>query len=135
VEARADGEEHRLENRRLLVVDDEEASRHLFATLLRRAGADVVTAADTGEALTLYARQPFDAVISDIAMPDVDGYELLARLQQRGPVRALAVSAFGRGEERQRIAASGFAGYVQKPVEAATFVRAVAALFEEEESR
>jgi len=134
-DARTEGEEQRLENRRLLVVDDEEAARHLFATLLRRAGADVVTAADTAEALKLYARQPFDAVISDIAMPEVDGYELLARLQQRGPVRALAVSAFGRGEERQRIAASGFAGYVQKPVEAAAFVRAVAALFEEEVAR
>jgi CheY-like chemotaxis protein/two-component sensor histidine kinase len=134
-DARTEGEEQRLENRRLLVVDDEEAARHLFATLLRRAGADVVTAADTAEALKLYARQPFDAVISDIAMPEVDGYELLARLQERGPVRALAVSAFGRGEERQRIAASGFAGYVQKPVEAAAFVRAVAALFEEEVAR
>lgn len=69
------------------------------------------------------------------AMPECDGYDLLARLQERGPVRALAVSAFGRGEERQRIAASGFAGYVQKPVEAAALVRAVAALFEEEQAR
>ena len=134
-ETRPDGEEYRLGNRRLLIVDDEEAARHLFATLLRRAGAEVVTAADAAEALEAYARQPFDAVITDIAMPGRDGYELMARLRQEGPVRALAVSAFGRGEERQRIAESGFAGYVQKPVEAAAFVRAVAALFEEDEAR
>lgn len=134
-EPRAESEESRLETRRLLVVDDEEAARHLFATVLRRAGAEVVAVADAAEALEAYARQPFDAVVSDIAMPKCDGYELLARLQERGPVRALAVSAFGRGEERQRIAASGFAGYVQKPVEAAALVRAVAALFEEEQTR
>jgi CheY-like chemotaxis protein len=103
--------------------------------VLRRAGAEVVAAAGASEALEAHAREQFDAVISDIAMPEVDGYELLARLQERGPVRALAVSAFGRGEERQRIAASGFAGYVQKPVEAAALVRAVAALFEEEQAR
>jgi CheY-like chemotaxis protein len=91
--------------------------------------------ADAGEALAAYEPQRFDAVISDIAMPEVDGYELLARMQERGPVRALAVSAFRRGEERRRIAASGFAGYVPRPVEAAALVRAVGALFEEEQTR
>lgn len=109
----------------------DEISRKL--PLPRRAGADVSTAADATEALAAYARQPFDAVVTDIAMPERDGYELIAHLQQRGPVRALAVSAFRPGEERQRIAASGFGGYVRKSVEAAAFVRAVA-LFEKEEA-
>jgi signal transduction histidine kinase/CheY-like chemotaxis protein len=125
--------ESRLEGRRLLVVDDEEPTRHLFAMLLQRAGAEVVTAADAREALQQFAGADFDAVITDIAMPDCDGYELLERLQAIKPVRALAVSAFGRGEEHQNIAAAGFAAYVQKPVEADAFVHAVALLFEREE--
>jgi CheY-like chemotaxis protein len=107
---------------RILVVDDEEDMRDLVAMLVERAGADVTRASSVFDAVQLAEARPFDLVVSDLAMPDEDGYDLLRRL--RGSVHSyaravpvVAITAYARAEDRRRVMQAGFAQHVPKPVE------------------
>ena len=105
-----------------LVVDDEADARDLVATVLRSKGAEVVTAATGAEALALIASRPFAVMVSDIGMPNSDGYGLIAKVRTATGVRglhlpALALTAYSREEDRRRVLESGFQAYASKPVE------------------
>jgi PAS domain S-box-containing protein len=115
-----------LRNLRVLVVDDEEDSRELMATILRRGGAEVACASDVGAALELFRTWPPDVVVSDLAMPGGDGCELIRELRSQDPnVAALAVSGFTADHDAERALAAGFDVHVGKPVDAAELVEAV----------
>jgi signal transduction histidine kinase len=105
---------------RVLYADDDDDARELAAAILSVEGAVVTPARDVPEATTLAAKQPFDVVVSDIAMPGEDGYSLIGRLRQQSRVPAIALSAFTTMQDRERALEAGFDAHVSKPVEPAT---------------
>ena len=116
---------------RVLVVDDEIDARDLIKRILSDCNATVLTAANAGEALAMVEQERPGLLVSDIGMPDVDGFELLAKVralggERGGGVPAIALTAFARSEDRLRALESGFRDHVSKPVEPAELVRAVA---------
>ncbi|MEJ7729380.1 MAG: ATP-binding protein [Polyangiaceae bacterium] len=133
----ADRLEVELAGKRILVVDDEEDSRDLVAAILEAAGATTATAAGAAAALEALGAQTFDVLVSDIAMPLRDGYELIADVRaapetQRIP--AVALTAYARGEDQSRAVAAGFQRHVAKPVQPAALVRAIAEVLAERSS-
>ncbi|HSN68300.1 MAG TPA: ATP-binding protein, partial [Thermoanaerobaculia bacterium] len=115
----------------LLLVEDDPESRRVIATILRAAGAEVRQAASVAEARReLELRRP-DLVVSDIAMPDEDGYDMIKDLRTRyraDPIPTIALTAFGQPEERERILAAGFDRYLMKPVDPLALTVAVASI-------
>ena len=114
----------------VLVVDDQLDARDLMQRILADAGAEVITAAAADDALTLVETRKPDVVVSDIGMPDVDGFELLRLIRALGEARggrvpAIAVTAFARSEDRTRALRAGFAVHVAKPVDPAELVATV----------
>jgi CheY-like chemotaxis protein len=118
---------------KVLVVDDEADARDLFKRVLADCGADVLTVATAGEALRVLERERPHVLLSDIGMPDVDGFELLRRVRALGQARggrlpAIALTAFARSEDRTRALRAGFLVHVSKPVEPSELVATVAAV-------
>ena len=114
---------------RILVVDDDEESRHLVGRVLELAGATVVEAASAREALSAIHRDRFDVVVSDIAMPDTDGYTLMRALRrERRPPLSVALTAFATDEDREEATRAGFDAHVAKPVLPRELVREIAGL-------
>jgi CheY-like chemotaxis protein len=116
---------------RVLVVDDDRDTTDLFAAALAACGADVVTATSAPEALRALAARVPDVVVTDIAMPDADGYWLLQKIRALpdAPARAvpvLAVTAFDREHFRARVLAAGFVDRLEKPVDPEALCVAVA---------
>jgi PAS domain S-box-containing protein len=114
----------------VLVVDDSEDARDLMRRLLEDCAAEVLTAGTVDEALALVERKKPDVLISDIGMPDADGYELLKRVRALGPDRggkvpAIALTAFARSEDRTRALRAGFLVHVSKPVDPSELIATV----------
>ena len=120
-----------LQNKRILVVDDDGKARDALSELLQGCGADVRAVASVGEALASLRKQEADLIVSDIAMPGEDGYALMRRLRDLDAgegIPTLAVTGYGREEDQLRILSAGFRRYVQKPVSATELVTAAAEL-------
>lgn len=104
----------------VLVVEDSEDTLMLLSAIFRNKGANVSTAASAAEALQAAKDRPPDIVISDIGMPDVDGYEFLRQLKKLpglSDVPAIAVSGYASDEDRQRALSVGYLTLVPKPVD------------------
>lgn len=102
----------------ILVADDDEDSRQLIKTLLETAGARVLLAADAAEALRLATINVPDALLTDIAMPDQDGFALLRALRDQigtHPLVAIALTAQVTPRDEQRVLDAGFRFHVAKP--------------------
>ncbi|MEO8629713.1 MAG: ATP-binding protein [Betaproteobacteria bacterium] len=117
----------------VLVVDDEADARELLERVLMECNAKVLAAGTAAEALLLIESNRPDVLISDIGMPDVDGFELLKRVRALGAARggnvvAIALTAFARSEDRTRALLAGFLMHVSKPVEPADLVATVASV-------
>jgi PAS domain S-box-containing protein len=114
--------EFHLNGLRVLFVDDERDSRELVTFLLEQQGARVTQVKSANEALTQLQQAEFDLLISDIGMPDMDGYTLLRQIRARSPgqnrdILAIAVTAYaGEIDQRQALAA-GFQQHITKPIE------------------
>lgn len=122
----ADG---RLDGLRVLVVDDQPDSRELLATLLEQCGARVLQCETAAAALDCLSRPSADLLIADIAMPDMDGYELIRQVRARGQqVPAIAVTAYARPDDRRQALAAGYSGYCAKPIDGALLVETARAL-------
>jgi len=122
-----------LDGLHVLVVDDEDEAGKLVRSVLTQLGAEVRTVTSVAEALKTLRQFPADIVVSDIAMPGEDGYALMRRLREIEPelgrqIPTMALTGYGRPEDRTRILASGFQRYIQKPVEPLELARAIAAL-------
>jgi CheY-like chemotaxis protein len=102
---------------RILVVDDEPETLELVGHALREAGADVVMASGAEHALELLGTHDPHVVLSDLQMPDLDGYELMRRLRAVArPVVAVALSASASTADAKRALDAGFSVHVAKPI-------------------
>ncbi len=124
-----------LEGLRVLVVDDELDARELLSEILTNAGVEVRTAPDADTALRELEAFVPHILVCDVGMPGVDGYTLMQRIralpaERGGRIRAAAVSAYTRGEDRRRAMAVGFNLHLSKPVDPAELVMSVARLAE-----
>lgn len=118
-----------LQGLRLLVVEDDEDARFLIVHLLEHAGASVTPAGSAADALAMVdALQPH-LIISDIGMPEQDGYELIRELRRRGGpsanVPALAVTAYAGAQDHERALAAGFQDHLGKPIVPDTLITAI----------
>jgi CheY-like chemotaxis protein len=116
---------------KVLVVDDESDARDLIRRVLASRGAEVITANSASEGLELVEKA--DVLISDIGMPDIDGYEFLRRVRALQPVSsikipAIALTAFARSEDRTRALIAGYQVHISKPVSAAELIATVASV-------
>jgi CheY-like chemotaxis protein len=123
----------RLDGLRLLVVDDEADAREVVTEVLRACGAEVTSAASAAEALDLFGRVRPDVIVSDIGMPETDGYTLLRRIralpaERGGRTPAVALTAYTRPEDVHRAFAAGYQMHAAKPVEPAGLATMVANL-------
>jgi len=114
----------------LLVVEDDPDAREWLVQILRSAGIAVQSAPEADTALERLAQHSFNVLISDIAMPGMDGLELIRQIRrerQIGPeqLRAVALSAYGRAEDRQRAREAGFDAVLTKPVEIPDLLAAI----------
>jgi signal transduction histidine kinase/ActR/RegA family two-component response regulator len=118
-----------LEGLSILAVDDEQDARELLRRVLERWNARVRVASSVEDAILELARGDIDLVVTDIAMPKRDGYELLRTLRASAPeISVIAVTAYASGEDAQRLREAGFAAHVAKPIEPETLKRAILAL-------
>jgi CheY-like chemotaxis protein len=116
----------------VLVVDESRECRELFSTILRYCGALVSTASSSGEAMEIMRVVKFDVLVTDIALPDEDGYDLIRKIralkpEDGGVLRAIAVVT-GGAENREEAMAAGFEAYLTKPIEWWALCRAVASV-------
>jgi CheY-like chemotaxis protein len=114
---------------RVLAVDDAADTLEFVAEVLRKAHATVTTATSVSDALAAFERTSPQIVISDIAMPERDGYDLLHALRERSngtEVPVIAMTAYARDEDRQRALSAGFRAHLSKPIEPAAIINAVA---------
>ena len=102
---------------RLLLVDDHADTRRILSRLLGKCGHEVSTADCGQSALKLMETERFDALISDIGLPDTSGYELVREAKRRQPVQGIALSGFGMEEDVRRSLEAGFDYHLTKPVE------------------
>jgi signal transduction histidine kinase/CheY-like chemotaxis protein/PAS domain-containing protein len=108
-----------LSGKRFLIVDDSEDTIAMLEELLRVGGANVRTATNGPEALRIAADCEFDVILSDISMPEMDGFEFLLRLRQldgKQHVPVVAITGFGRRGDIERVRAAGFYSHLTKPL-------------------
>jgi CheY-like chemotaxis protein len=123
----------RLDNVRVLVVDDEPDGRALIARILEDQGARPTCASNANEALQCLEQGRFDILLSDIGMPDIDGYELIRRIRAQESsnedrLPAVAITAYARPEDRQRSLLAGYQMHLAKPVESLELIAGIASL-------
>jgi signal transduction histidine kinase len=112
----------RLDNVRVLVVEDEADTRDVLRTILQQCGSQVRTAHSAAEAMRVLSTWKPDVLVSDVGMPGEDGYALIARVralsnEEGGAVPAVALTAYAKEEDRERAIRAGFQIHVAKPVE------------------
>jgi len=124
----------RLDGLRVLVVDDHDDARELIRTVLEQCGADVAVAGSADDALQALERRRVDVLVSDLAMPGADGFELIRRVrageQASGgaTLPAVALTAYAGTVDRARALAAGFQAHASKPIapdELATLVHSL----------
>ncbi len=118
---------------KVLVVDDQVDALELIKRVLEECDAEVLAAGSADEALRALQAAAPHVLVTDIGMPDVDGYELLRRVRAMEPARggrlpAIALTAFARSEDRTRALRAGFLAHVAKPVEPTELVATVASV-------
>ena len=128
-----DAKSIRVEGICVLVIDDDEDSRAFMEQALSSRGARVISVNSATDALREMERSLPDVIVSDIAMPDIDGYEFVKRVrsfpaERGGLTPALAITAHTGKEVQERAIASGFQRHASKPVDVDTFIVAVAEL-------
>jgi CheY-like chemotaxis protein len=111
---------HSLEGLEVLIVEDSPDTLLLLSTIFRREGANVTTASSAAQALSRAVTNRPHIIVSDIGMPDVDGYQLLEQLRLvpgLSDVPAIAVSGYASEEDRERALAVGYLALVPKPID------------------
>ncbi len=115
---------------RVLVVEDEGDTRDILDVLLRDSGAEVQAVPDAEAALRALRSDPPDVLISDIGMPEMDGYNLIRQVRRLAPeaggrVPAIALTAFAHGSDHREALRAGYDRHLAKPVDAVTLTRTV----------
>jgi CheY-like chemotaxis protein len=126
-------ETHSLDGLRVLLVDDEPEARQILSTVITRTGAEVKTCTSANEALMKLAEWKPDVILSDIAMPDEDGYSFIAKVRslprdKGGEIPAAALTAYARDIDRRQALAAGYQMHIAKPIGASQLVTMIARL-------
>jgi CheY-like chemotaxis protein len=122
-----------LRGKRILLVEDELDALELIQMVLVGAGAKVEMAANAQMAMAHMKQGPFDIVVSDIGLPEMDGYTLAHELRKLAKAHGseppmVAFTAFTDAQHRQRAVDAGFVGHIAKPVDPVALVALVARL-------
>ena len=123
----------RLDGLHVLLVEDDDDSRKLLGTMLKRYGARVTSTKSAKEALSVFEGELPDVMISNIGMPDEDGYELIRKLralpvEKGGRIPAIALTGYASKKDRERALSAGYHQHIAKPIEQADLIAAIAAL-------
>jgi CheY-like chemotaxis protein len=115
----------------VLLVDDDSDTLKLMATALTRKQANVTAVTSAGEAIQAITKRTPDVLVSDIAMPDEDGYVLIEKVRRlengvQQNIPAVAITAYARDEDRERALSAGFQIYLAKPIELTELISVVA---------
>ena len=124
---------HFLDGLQVLVVDDDTDTRDYVSTVLQQCGANVISVASVRLALLALEQSQPDVLVSDIGMPEEDGYTLIRKLRNLAPdkggqIPAIALTAYVREQDCTKALELGFHMYVSKPVEPAELINSVAKL-------
>ena len=122
-----------LDGLRVLIVDDEPEAREIISTVITRTGAEVTACTTASEALAKLAEWKPDVILSDIAMPDEDGYSFIGKVRslprdKGGETPAAALTAYARDVDRRQALAAGYQVHIAKPIGASQLVNIVARL-------
>jgi PAS domain S-box-containing protein len=121
-----------LDGLRILAVEDHDDSREVIRVALSERGAETVVVGSVDEALVVLDRERFDVVVSDVGMPQRDGYALVEALREmersrgRAPIPAIALTAYAGRDDRERLLAAGFQVHVAKPIDPDVLAETVA---------
>jgi two-component system CheB/CheR fusion protein len=128
------GAAHALRNLRILLVDDDTEALESFKYLLEFEGAKVCTASSGEEGLALLKEREIDLILSDLAMPGMDGYSFVQQMRRQtgGKPAVIAISGLGRAQDAERALQMGFSAHLTKPVSIDTLRETVARLMLEE---
>ena len=126
-------ENHSLDGLRVLLVDDEAEAREIISTVIERTGAEVTACQSATEALVTLQEWKPDVILSDIAMPDEDGYSFIGKVrslprEKGGETPAAALTAYARDIDRRQALAAGYQMHIAKPIGASQLVTMVARL-------
>jgi CheY-like chemotaxis protein len=118
---------------RVLAIDDEADALNLLRVVLETAGADVTTTSAPREALDMIEKTQPDAVVVDLGMPEIDGFEVIRRIRHSAnaavrSIPAAALTAFARSDDRTKALRSGFEMHLAKPVDPGELVASVLTL-------
>jgi CheY-like chemotaxis protein len=133
IAADSDTGDNTLTGLRLLVVEDDPDSLEMLRMTLERGGAKVSGVCSSAEALKALEGSEFDVLISDLGMPEMDGYDLITAVRRElridpTDLPALALSGYAGADDRDRSLASGFQTHLAKPLEMSTLVSAIASI-------
>jgi len=126
-------EVHSLDGLRVLVVDDEPETREIISTVITRTGGEVKACTSANEALSKLADWKPDVILSDIAMPDEDGYSFIKHVRtlprdKGGETPAAALTAYARDVDRREALAAGYQMHIAKPISGGQLVTMIARL-------
>lgn len=116
---------------RILVIDDVSDAVEMMELLLQAAGATVASATSATEALRILGERDFDLIVSDIAMPEVDGYEFIRRVRaqpKHAHIPAIAVTGFSRKSDVEHALDAGFSAHIGKPLTVETLIEKIRTL-------
>ena len=116
---KAESKSRSLKDLNVLIVEDSQDTLTLLSTMFSREGANVMQAASASEALDVASSDPPDIIISDIGMPEIDGYEFLQQLKQipgMDGVPAIAISGYASDEDRRKALGVGYLALMPKPI-------------------
>ena len=124
---------HSLDGLRVLLVDDEAEARQIISTVITRTGAEVEACTSAHEALAKLLEWKPDVILSDIAMPDEDGYSFIGKVrslprEKGGETPAAALTAYARDVDRRQALAAGYQMHIAKPIGASQLITMIARL-------
>ena len=127
------GERVSLDGIHVLIVEDDEDSRKLLSVMLKQHGAEVTPASSAADAYRLFNEKLPDVLISDIGMPEQDGYELMRRIrklpvEKGGLIPALALTGYATRKDQDLSLSAGYHRHIAKPIEQGELVAAIASL-------
>ena len=122
----------------LLIIEDNDQNLYLMRFLLEKSGFSVIDSANGPDGIEMAAAERPRAILLDIQLPGMDGYEIAARLKglpETASIPIMAVTSYAMAGDRERILAAGADGYMEKPIDPDTFVGEISRFLNGETSR